>query len=65
MGALILFMEGFGVQELDGRIKKESIGVRQEVLQLCDGMKRIQLSVNGNDEVIQHLVSAAVLRYSA
>ena len=40
------------VQELDARLKKDTAGVRQEILQLCEGMKRIQLMVHGNDEVI-------------
>ena len=47
------------VQELDARLKKDTAGVRQEILQLCEGMKHIQLMVHGNDEVTSTFTCAS------
>lgn len=48
-------------QELDARLKKDTAGVRQEILQLCEGMKHVQLTVHGNDEVEYSLLLFLIL----
>lgn len=40
-----------GLQELEARLRLDASAARQEILQMCEGMKRITLPVSTNAEV--------------
>lgn len=41
------------LQELEARIRLDASAARQEILQMCEGMKRITLPVSNNADVSQ------------
>lgn len=43
----------WALQELEARIRLDANAARQEILQMCEGMKRITLPVSTNADVSQ------------
>ncbi len=41
----------WALQELEARIRLDASAARQEILQMCEGMKRITLPVSTNADV--------------
>ena len=44
------------LQELEARLRLDASAARQEILQMCEGMKRITLPVSTNAEVSSALL---------
>lgn len=46
-----MFSKHWALQELEARIRLDASAARQEILQMCEGMKRITLPVSTNADV--------------
>ena len=47
----IMLSKHWALQELEARIRLDASAARQEILQMCEGMKRITLPVSTNADV--------------
>ena len=52
------------LQELDARLRLDANAARQEILQMCEGMKRITLPVSTNEEASLPLPYLSTVKFS-